>query len=289
MTLRHLRIFIQVYQKRSMSQAANDLHLAQPAISLAISDLEKTYGTQLFDRISRKLYPTANGDLLYEYANKITSLVDEMELRIKGHDEIENIRIGSSITIGTQILPKLTKEFQKKHPQAQLSIVIKNTSAIEQAILNNNLDIALIEGVIHTPQINTIPFMKDKLILIASPLHYSSQPISFQELVKLPLLMREAGSAGRDIIENLFAYHQLQFNPIWESVSTQAIIQAVKQGLGVSILPKPLVNEYIEENELIQIPILDVDLHRDYLLIHHVNKFISPLLKEFIESCYEID
>ena len=109
MTLRHLHIFVSVYEHKSITKAANTLHIAQPSVSLAIKELGEYYGVQLFDRIGRGITPTEAAKHLYGYAIHIVSLFNEMEQHIKNWDNIGTLRIGASITIGTHILPELFK------------------------------------------------------------------------------------------------------------------------------------------------------------------------------------
>lgn len=111
MTLRHMKIFVSVYQNNGITRASEELHLAQPSVSLAIRELEDYYGIRLFDRISRRLYVTEQGKMFYDYALHIVSLFDEMELGIRNWEHMGTLRIGSSITIGNFLLPGLIKKF----------------------------------------------------------------------------------------------------------------------------------------------------------------------------------
>ena len=146
MTLRHIRIFVTVYQCESITKAAEKLHLAQPSVSLAISELEEYYGLRLFDRMSRRIYVTEAGQQFYHYALHISSLFDEMEKGMKKSGSTGTLKIGAGITIGTSLLPELLIRFRQKHPDFKISALIKNYSAIEEALLSNEIDFALIEG-----------------------------------------------------------------------------------------------------------------------------------------------
>ena len=117
MTLRHMKIFVSVYQNNGITRASEELHLAQPSVSLAIRELEDYYGIRLFDRISRRLYVTEQGRMFYDYALHIVSLFDEMELGIRNWEHMGTLRIGSSITIGNFLLPGLVKKFTTTHPK----------------------------------------------------------------------------------------------------------------------------------------------------------------------------
>lgn len=287
MTLRHMRIFVSVYQQKSITKASNRLHLAQPSVSLAISELETYYGIRLFDRISRRLYVTEQGKQFYDYALHIVSLFDEMEQGVRNWDSIGTLRVGSSITIGNYLLPSLVTQFQKDSPNIKVQVLIKNSADVEQAVIDNVIDFALIEGTPKSPQITSLPFMDDRLCLIASPSHplYEKKEVCIHDLLQYDFLLREKGSAGRDILENLFSLHNLTINPLWESVSTKAIVTAVSQGLGISILPYLLVEQDLKDKKIIEIPVSDMSLSRKFHIIYHKNKYLTTSAKAFMALC----
>lgn len=287
MTLRHMRIFVEVYHQNSITKAAQMLHLAQPSVSLAIGELESYYGIRLFDRISKRLYVTEQGKQFYGYAIHIVSLFDEMEKGIRNWDSLGILRVGTSITIGNYILPNLIGQFKQIHPSVKVQVFIKNTAAIEQYILNNEIDLALIEEIPESAQIHSIPFMSDPLCLITSPNHpLTKKPdITLEDILAYDLLLREKGSAGRELLESLFTLHHLSVTPLWESVSTQAIVNAVSQGIGISFLPYLLIKPDLEQGKIREIPYGNPPLCRDFSIIYHKNKYISNLSKTLIDLC----
>ena len=111
MTLRHMRILVAVFQQGSVTKAAQALHLAQPSVSLALRELEDYYGVALFTRTGRQLLPTVCGQSFYDYAVHVVSLVDEMETQMRNWDTLGTMRIGSTITIGTHLLPGLAVSY----------------------------------------------------------------------------------------------------------------------------------------------------------------------------------
>ena len=113
MTLRHMKIFTAVFRNSNITRAAEELHLAQPSVSLAIKELEEYYGIRLFERIGRGISPTEGAKEFYGYALHIVSLFDEMEIKIKNWDTLGTLRLGTSIAIGTHILPILLERYQK--------------------------------------------------------------------------------------------------------------------------------------------------------------------------------
>ncbi|MBM6839180.1 LysR family transcriptional regulator, partial [Clostridium saudiense] len=131
MTLRHIKIFVAVCETGSATAAGEKLFIAQPSISLAISELEDYYGVKLFDRLSKRLYITEAGKYFLEYASHIIKIFEEMETGIRNFDTQGVIRVGASITIGNYLLPKYVENFKKLHPKIEVQAIIANSDTIE--------------------------------------------------------------------------------------------------------------------------------------------------------------
>ena len=286
MTLRHMRIFVSVFQKNSITKAAQELHLAQPSVSLAIKELEEYYGIRLFDRIGRNIAPTECGEEFYEYAVHIVSLFDEIEKKMRNWDAFGTLRVGASITIGTHILPVLIHRYQEKSQNLTIEVKVSKSSSVEDDLIHSSIDLGLIETQPSHPDLRAVPFMKDSMCAIVPPDHplISSESVSLAELARFPFLMREKGSAGRELLDAGFSLHQISVRPRWESTSTQAIVKAVAEGLGVAVLPFLLVKKDIEEGTVRQIP-LEQPIERDLNIIYHKSKFLTDNMKSFIDLC----
>lgn len=286
MTLRHMRIFIAVFQKSSITKAAQELHLAQPSVSLAIRELEDYYGIRLFDRIGRHIAATECGGEFYEYAVHIVSLYDEMEKKMRNWDVFGTLRVGASITIGTHILPILIRNYQKSFPALTVEAKVNKSSSVEEALIHSEIDLGLIETQPSHPDLRAVPFMKDSMCAIVPPCHplTTEKAVSLAELAHFPFLMREKGSAGRELLDAAFSLQQITVSPRWESTSTQVLVKAVAEGLGVSVLPYLLVKKDIGEGTVQQIP-LEQPIRRDLNIIYHKSKFLTDNMKSFIELC----
>lgn len=287
MTLRHMRIFVAVCECESVTAAAKKLFIAQPAASLAIAELEEYYGVKLFDRIARRLYITEAGKQFLQYAIHIVSLFDQLEQDVRNWDQIGVLRIGASITIGNYLLPEYAKAFQKLYPAIQMHVQIDNTEAVERAVLKNEIDVGLVEGEVASSYIEKICFMEDPLVLICSVDHPWAvrEDIDINELRGVDFIMRERGSAGREIFDQALRVKKVEVVPSWQSVSTQAIIRAVAEGLGVSVLPNLFVKESLEKGEIASTRIRGLDLKRSFSVIRHRNKFLTEAAKSFIRLC----
>ncbi|MFV0402259.1 MAG: LysR family transcriptional regulator [Oscillospiraceae bacterium] len=290
MTIRHLRIFVAVCSEGSTTKAAEKLYLAQPTVSLAISELEKHYNVRLFDRISKRLHLTDAGRRFLQYAQHITGLFDEMEEGVRRWETSGTLRLGSSITIGSRLLPGLIRRFSEGCPDVEVKARIGNSEEIEQLVLDNRVDFGLIEGLSHSPYLHSEIFLADELVLVCPPGHSwtaEGDGIRVEELAEERLLMRERGSGGRELLESILRLHDLEVEPAWESTSTQAIIGAVAEGLGVAVLPLLLVEQPLKEGRLQRVAIRDVSFQRNFVIIHHKNKYLTAFAKEFIELCME--
>jgi len=290
MTLRHLKIFITVADLRSMTAAAKALYIAQPTVSQSISELEDYYGIKLFDRLSKKLFITEKGSQLLSYARHITNLVNEMEYVMKNPDKSGTIKVGASLTIGTYLLPELVNEFIRQYPLWQVKAITKNTQDIEHLIIQNEIDFAVVEGMVHTSDIIANPFMDDDLLLVCGRKHklYGIKSISLGELSGLRFIVREKGSGTRELFENMMAINEIKWQPDWECNGSDVLKSAAVSGIGVAVISKLLVKKELETGELFSIKIDGIDLKRKFSVIYHKNKFLTNYMKAFMDLCYKI-
>lgn len=288
MTLRHLKIFLALYDHQfNTSKTAEYLHMTQPAVSIAIKELERYYGTLLFDRINHRLKITQAGLQLKEYASHMLSLFDEMEKNMKNWDASGILCIGSSITIGCQFLPDYVKTFSSIYPNVKIKALVSSSDQLEQKILNNELDLALIEGVVHSPDLIAIDYMKDHLTVISSANgpFIKGQQITIEEFKKQEILLREHGSGTRETIDNVIEAAGFSIEPSWEAMSTTALINAVINGLGISILPYRMIIDPVEKGLVIPITVKGLEFKRKFQMIYHKNKILTSSIKAFIELC----
>lgn len=290
MTLRHLKIFVAVVEQGSATAAANVLYLAQPAVSLAIRELEEYYGIKLFDRIANRLHLTEAGKIFYSYAAHIIATFEEMENGLRNWDEIGRLRIGSSITIGNKMLPELVHDFTMLYPQIDVKVLIDSSEVIERKLMRSELDFALVEGVTHTPDLIAKAFAKDELAVVCSSHHpfAAKKIITADELINERILLREHGSGTRELFDSVMESHGYVCTPSWESTSTRALLSAVVENLGIAVVPNRLI-EIERTSELIQcISIKDIEFKRTFNIVYHKNKFLSKSIKEFMQLCENI-
>ena len=274
MTLRSLEIFVKVAEFKSMRAAAEELFISQPSVSGAISDLEKEFNLLLFERLNKRIYITEAGERLFVYAKRMLSIKGEIERSMRDMDEITPIRVGATVTIGTCILPEIIKSIKN----VDIHVIINDTPTFEQGILENSIDIGLVEGRIINSDIQVTSFMRDELMCICRDTgeFKDKDSITLEELLKYPLLFREKNSGTRLVIDEvigpLIKKMDKKANIIWDSNNTQAIINGVKNGLGISILSPKIVEDTVG---IKAIRISDADISRNFSMLIHKDKVIN--------------
>ena len=203
MTIRHLKIFITVADAGKMSAAAEKLYISQPSVSQAIRELEEHYQPLLFERLSKKLFITEAGKRLYSYARPVVTQFDLIEQNMAQESRIQRLRIGGTITLGSSILSYMIRDLKKSCPDLELYSYVNNTRIIEQKLLNMELDVAIVEGQIKSPDLVSIPMVQDMLVLVCSADHpfAGKSAIKVTELNEQPFVMRESGSGTRELFE----------------------------------------------------------------------------------------
>ena len=279
MTIRHLEIFVQVYREKSITRAAEKLYMTQPAVSVAIRELEKQYDVALFERLGRRLYVTGAGEALYARA---VQMLEEFRGLEQGLERKTALRVGSSVTLGNFLLPRVAAAWQVRHPESPLQVTVANGVRLQQMLRDNLLDVAVIEGAVNGTELETRPFRQDRLVLVLPQGHPLTVPehITLAQVLEYPLLVREEGSAGRRCLEQVLARRGLQAERRWESIDTQALLQAVAQGLGVAFLPRELAEGV---PGVVIRTLADEDFCRENVLVWHRHKRLSAELLELME------
>ena len=243
MTIRHMRIFLEVCRTMNVTRAAENLYMTQPAVSRAIREIEQTYSIRLFERLNQRLYLTDSGRRMHAYAMHIVDTFDRMERELSDGDERGVLRVGASITLGNYELPAVARRMKKERPGIRLQATVANVDTLKDMLLDNRLDAAMIEAPIDHRDLTGEAFSRDELALILPPGHPLLQKdcLTLADVAACDLLLREKGSSGRAFLDTVFEAHGLTVSPLWESASTQALVRAVASGIGLSILPEKLV------------------------------------------------
>jgi DNA-binding transcriptional LysR family regulator len=291
MTIRNLEIFVKVADLGSMTAASEALYITQPTVSQAIAELEGHYGTKLFDRLAKKLYITESGKQLLGYARHIIALHGEMELAMKDPEKSGMLKVGASLTIGAELLPRLVSGFHAGHKELKIHAVIRNTADIESLILRNEVDFALVEGVVHSQSIISEEFMDDELALVCGRSHplYGKQRVSLEELLRCDFAVREQGSGTRELFESAMVSRNAAWNISWECSGSDGIKSAAAGGIGIGVISRRLVEKELAAGDLCALKVPGLDLRRKFSIAYHKNKYITDTMKEFFGLVANLD
>jgi len=286
-TIRLIKIFIEVYKVQNITKASQNLHMTQPAVTRAIKEIESYYGVCLFERINNKISVTETGKIFYSYAFHIMDTFNEMEKSIRNWDAFGILRIGASITLGNTYLVDLVSQFNEENPDIKVYCNICNSNDLQQGLITNSLDIALLEGNVNEHEFKTEEIATGGLILVVPQQHplLNKDKVYIKDIAEYNFISRESKSALRTYLDSIFNIKGITVQPIWESVSTQAIITAVSKNLGISILPQMLVKNDIEKGNVVGCKIEDENLERKFYVAWHKNKYLNQSVKSFIELC----
>jgi len=287
MDIHHLRVFASVFQDKNFSKASKKLLLSQPTVSAHIKALEEEYNCKLFDRLGRTIIPTKEAEVLYQYAIEIIEKADAIKEAIGsfGNKISGKLIIGASTIPGTYLLPLIMTSFQKKYPSVSFQILIADSKKIVESLSKHELLMGIVGAKLGNDKINYLPFLDDELIAISSPSLIKNDRMALKELIRFPMILREEGSGTRTMTEQILSergipHHNISIAGIFGS--TDAVKQAVKAGLGVSILSRLSVSDELKYKTLKEIKITGVSMRRKFYIITHKSRTLPPAYNIFI-------
>lgn len=225
-----LRVFHTVAKRLSFTKAAADLFITQPAVTKHIQELEQHFKVQLFERQGNQIKLTQQGQVMLQYTDQLLEIYRKMEFDLNSFSDTHKglLHLGASTTISQYVIPSALAEFHKKYKDVEVKLLNGNTEQIEQALLNNDIDLGLIEGESKTKGIKYTKYVKDEIVLVSNINHpLAKKPlITIDELKNIPLLVRETGSGTLDVIAHALKRFGLNFSQLnieMELGSTEAI------------------------------------------------------------------
>jgi DNA-binding transcriptional LysR family regulator len=286
MDFHHLRIFSEVYRLRSFTRAAETLNISQPTISEHIKNLEGELSANLFDRLGRTIIPTATADLLFPRAQQLLDSLHRLhDDLVRASDEVRGaISLGASTIPGTYIIPARVVEFTRLHPEVTFEVIIEDTARIIQMILAHQLFCGIVGARTLSDKLTYHSFLRDELVLVGCPELRPAPRISTEQLLSLPFLLREKGSGTRSCMEERFT--GIGISPDDLSVvailgSTAAIKEAVRQGLGISVLSRLAVREELENGSLVELKVTGLKMSREFFLVKHSQRTLPAHYQAF--------
>ncbi|EAS41908.1 LysR family transcriptional regulator [Photobacterium profundum] len=289
--LKQLKVFVTVAQERTITAAADKLFLSKPAVSMALSELEKQLDHKLFDRNNNRLIINEQGKRLLPLADELLSRSHSIENLFDQTGPVTgNLKIGSSDTVGNQVTPFLLRDFRESSQHYDQSLFISNTAQICHKLSEFELDIALVEGKVQQNDLVTEPWLDDEMVVVCHPSHPLTliNNLRLVDLENSEWVLREPGSGTREFFLNRISPRLEKWHQAFELNTTEAIINCVAANLGITCLSKLAIQHAVNDNRLVILK-LPLDMRRQYWLLFHKEKYQSPLLKLFLNFCQKWD
>ncbi len=285
-TLRQLQVFLAVAHFENVTKAAEHLAMSQSACSGALKDLETQYDVQLFDRVGKRLQTNELGRILRPKAEALIAMAQELEYDLKRHKDVGKIKVGATLTIGNYLAVPLISRYMQAQG-AGVSLMVANTQAVAEKLLNFDIDIGMIEGEYHHPDLDIIPWREDELICFCSPRHPLAHKtfLTDEDLIEARWILRESGSGTRQAFERALYGLLPRLNILLELEHTEGIKRAVENDLGISCLSQIVLKDAFARGSLIPLPVPQRDFHRMLYAVLHKHKYRSAGLLRWLELC----
>ncbi|MGQ9921853.1 MAG: selenium metabolism-associated LysR family transcriptional regulator [Desulfobacca sp.] len=288
MDLHRLEIFCKVVELKSFTLAAEALNLSQPTVSEHLRSLEEMAGDKLVDRSGRELRLTPAGQVLLRYAQKLLHLRDEAQQALADlRGELwGRLTIGASTIPGSYLVPQVIGAFKAQHPAIHITLKIANTAAVAEMVLKGDSGLGLVGSRLPEKRLQFVEVYLDELTLAVAPHHpwAKRQEVDLRELYSQPYILRERGSGTQMAVREILGAHGLDFGKLTvaaEMPNTEAVRQAIKAGVGISILSRLAVAAELNHGDLVAVKIRDVELRRPLFLVQRQGRPLPLIYSTF--------
>ena len=281
-TLSQLNVFVKVVENQSVTKAAEHLHMTQPAVSIQLKNFQDQFEIPLFEVISRRMHITSFGQEVAASAKEIlfqADLLRHKALKFKG--ELTGTLKISVVSTGKYVIPFFLKPFLDLNPGVDLQMDVTNKELVVESLSRNEIDFALVSILPDRLNVDSTPLLDNSLYLIGDRSFSNTKKISIRDLAKHPLIMREPGSGTRQRMEQFLKTHHVKLDRKFELTSNEAVKQAVKAGLGLSIMPLIGLKHELEAGELMILKISGLPVHTQWQLISLKGKRHGPVAESF--------
>jgi DNA-binding transcriptional LysR family regulator len=286
-TLRQLEVFVAVCRSESVSRAAEILSLSQSATSTALGELERQFDTQLFDRVGKKLQLNELGRVLLPKASELLGRANEIQALLEGKEALGSLHVGATLTIGNYLATLIIGRFLQRYPGSRVKLEVHNTATVVNQVAHFELDLGLIEGGCHHPDLVVTRWVDDELVIFCAPNHPLAQldQVTLEDLLHQPWILREAGSGTRETFDHAMRHVMSQLDIRLELEHTEAIKRAVEAGLGVGCISRLALREAFRRGSLVPIEVPGLDFSRSFHFLWHKEKYQTAGIRRFLELC----
>jgi DNA-binding transcriptional LysR family regulator len=291
-TLRHLRIFEAVARCGSISRAAAELHLTQPAVSMQMKQLEEQIGLPLLEQVGKRMFLTEAGRELQQHARDIAARMVDLNAAM---DQFRGLERGllrlAVVSTANYFLPKLIADFNRRHPGVRVSLQVANREFVLSALADNTTDLAITGRPPGVLDVVAQHFMDNPLVVIAAPDHplATNKSVPLKRMVEETLVVREPGSGTRAAMERHFEAHGVAYLAGSEFGTNEALKQAVRAGLGLGVVSAQTIELELQARCLVVLPVEGFPIVRQWYVLHRTHKRLSAAARTFRDLLLGLD
>ena len=286
-TLRQLQVFLAIAHFEHTGKAADALAMSQSACSGALKDLENQFDIALFDRVGKRLQLNELGKAIRPRVEALVDQAKSLEQSFLLHEEGGELKIGATLTIGNYLAVHLMTDFMQAHPDKLVNLEVANTEKIVRQLLNFDIDLGLIEGETHHPDLWVMPWQQDRLQCFCSPLHPFARKRTLEDgdALQADWILRESGSGTRQTFERAMHGLMPELHIKLTLQHTEAIKRAVAGNLGIGCLSQITLLDNFERGDLVPIELPHRDFDRQLYIVLHKEKYLSAGIKNWFKLC----
>ncbi|MDM5272606.1 LysR substrate-binding domain-containing protein [Sulfurovum sp. zt1-1] len=282
LTLRQMEIFINVVASGHLTNVAKEMNLSQSAISMSIKELENILGRPVFDRINKKLVLNEVGRAFYKEIEPIYRKLSDIEFEFKNSENKGVIRVGASTTIVDYLMPSIICSYMSAYPEVKIVLKEGNTKEIAQMIEEGSIDIGFVEGFVSGSDIVKEKIGIDDLIVVTADKEIAKKEVFIDEIANNRWVLREEGSGTREVFLDYIKEKVDSLNIFLELGHTESIKSILNNRSCLTCISKIAVEDELKSGKLFHVPVKNFDCKRDFLMIHHKDKYHSSLFEKFV-------
>jgi DNA-binding transcriptional LysR family regulator len=283
-TLHQLKVFTTIVENKSITKAANEMNMTQPAASIQLKNFQDQFDIPLSEIIGRQFYVTDFGKEIYLIAVEILNKTETIQYKTEAFKGLLSGKLKISVvSTGNYVMPYFLSGFLKKYPKVELVLDVSNKTTVIKDLEQNQVDFSLVTVSPSHLEIEELPIMDNHLVLVASKENKIISEKGTSIFKTIPLIYREEGSGTRHTMQQFFKQEKIAPKIKLELTSNEAIKQAVVANIGVSIVSLLSIKNELLQNELKIIPAKGLPLKSVWKLIYLKKKTLSPVAKAFLE------
>ncbi|MEA1081646.1 LysR family transcriptional regulator [Marinobacter qingdaonensis] len=287
-SFRQLEVFLAAAHFQNITRAAESLAMSQSAASSALKELENQFDIQLFDRVGKRLQLNELGRLYRPKVEAVLAQANELEQAFSKHSEVGALKVGATLTIGNYLAVGVMADYMNTPTHPKVSLEVANTSTIARRVRDFELDIGLIEGELHSSELEVLPWRGDELVVFCSPEHpfATKGTLTDDDLRQATWIMREQGSGTRQSFERGMHGLLSDLNVLLELEHTEAIKRAVETNLGIGCLSEVVLEDAFRRGSLVPLKVPEHrQFDRQFYFILHKQKYRSAGIDAWMELC----